>query len=169
MEHPLQSQATSGTNQCQSRPLNRLIRLCQHSYMPCAGSILTPCGGSYALDLWLNKNVATAVNEVASAVGKWKDTGLCLQEVEGRALRGAAVSTPGMTVEYCLNYCGGLGFLMAGVEYGMSNKCQPPPFQNTDRSALTGSECYCGQSLEGGANVGLQSGECKMPCAGNTE
>ncbi|GHJ85743.1 hypothetical protein NliqN6_2145 [Naganishia liquefaciens] len=118
-------------------------------YMPCAGSILTPCGGSYALDLWLNKNVATAVNEVASAVGKWKDTGLCLQEVEGRALRGAAVSTPGMTVEYCLNYCGGLGFLMAGVEYG--------------------SECYCGQSLEGGANVGLQSGECKMPCAGNTE
>lgn len=103
--------------------------------MPCAGSILTPCGGSYALDLWLNTNVATAVNEVASAVGKWKDTGLCLQEVQGRALRGAAVSTPGMTVEYCLNYCGGLGFLMAGVEYGMSESLHLPETHRADRIA----------------------------------
>ena len=106
-----------------------------NSYMPCAGSILTPCGGSYALDLWLNTNVATAVNEVASAVGKWQDTGLCLQEVQGRALRGAAVSTPGMTVKYCLNYCGGLGFLMAGVEYGMSESFHLLVTHHADRIA----------------------------------
>lgn len=99
-------------------------RSIHNSYMPCSGSILTPCGGSYAIDLWLNKDIATAVNEVASAVGEWKNSKLCLQEVEGRALRGAAISTPGMSVEYCLNYCGGLGFLMAGVEYGMSDKPQ---------------------------------------------
>jgi hypothetical protein len=40
-------------------------------------------------------------------------------------LRGAAVSSPGMNVEYCLNYCGGLGFILAGVEYGESLAPKP--------------------------------------------
>ncbi|KAJ9108792.1 hypothetical protein QFC21_000112 [Naganishia friedmannii] len=103
----------------------------------------------------LNPSIAKAVNQVTSAVGTWKSSGLCLQEVQGRALRGAAVSSPGMNVEYCLNYCGGLGYILAGVEY--------------DHSWGTGNECYCGQKLEGGASVSLQSGECRMPCVGNTE
>ncbi|KAJ9127841.1 hypothetical protein QFC24_000125 [Naganishia onofrii] len=102
--------------------------------MPCSGSILLPCGGPYALDLYQNPSIAKAVNEVTSAVGSWKDSKLCLQEVVGRALRGAAVSSPGMNVEYCLNYCGGLGFILAGVEYGES--LAPKPIGQ--RKKLTG-------------------------------
>jgi hypothetical protein len=107
------------------------------------------------------------VKEVASAVGTWKDSGLCLQEVEGRALRGAAVRSAGMNVEYCLNYCGGLGFLMAGVEYGKSvgtDIVHAPDWL----IGIIGTECYCGSKLEGGASITRQSGQCNMYCAGNT-
>ncbi|KAJ9115652.1 hypothetical protein QFC20_000979 [Naganishia adeliensis] len=110
----------------------------------------------HAMPGYWNPAIASAVEEIASAVGTWRDSGLCLQEVAGRALRGAAVRSAGMTVEYCLNYCGGLGFLMAGVEYGKATRI------------LSCTECYCGQKLEGGASISRQSGQCNMYCAGNT-
>jgi hypothetical protein len=50
-------------------------------------------------------------------------------------------------METCTSYCAGKGYSMAGVEYG--------------------TECYCGNTLSGGASTSLVSGQCYMTCPGN--
>lgn len=66
-----------------------------------------------------------------------------------RTLSGASTAGPNMTVEYCVDYCVGEGFSIAGVEY-------------TD-------ECYCGDSVpsDRAPTAGLM-GDCTMPCAGDS-
>jgi hypothetical protein len=71
----------------------------------------------------------------------------CIQEVEGRSLRGAGFQDPAMTVEMCTSYCSTKGFAMSGVEYGL--------------------ECYCSNRWGGGASLNLISDQCYMPCAGD--
>lgn len=72
----------------------------------------------------------------------------CVQEVEGRSLRGAAFRHSSMTFDMCTSYCGNRGFAMAGVEYG--------------------TECYCGNQFSGGASLNLISDQCYMPCGGDS-
>lgn len=72
----------------------------------------------------------------------------CIQEVEGRALRGAGFRHYAMTVDMCSSYCAARGFSITGIEYG--------------------SECYCSSRFEGGASLNLISDQCYMPCAGNS-
>ncbi|WWC73158.1 uncharacterized protein I206_107124 [Kwoniella pini CBS 10737] len=110
---------------------------------PCAGDPSTSCGGWNSMQVFNNPAYSysnTVINDYVKTA--------CLQEVAGRALRGAAYTDlTNMTVESCTSYCKTRGFVMAAVEYG--------------------SECYCGSALVGGASLLLTSGQCYMPCVGN--
>ncbi|WVF65608.1 hypothetical protein IAT40_000338 [Kwoniella sp. CBS 6097] len=111
---------------------------------PCAGNPTVPCGGNNALTLYNNPAYSYS-NTIINGYVKTA----CLQEVANRALRGASYQDPtGMTVETCTQYCSDRGYGMAAVEYGR--------------------ECYCGSALTGGASLLLTSGQCYMPCVGDS-
>lgn len=111
--------------------------------MPCGGALGTICGGPNRLSLYQNPSLAYALVQV----GQWSKVG-CIQEVAGRALTGASVTADSsMTLDKCTTYCYGLGFAIAGVEYG--------------------SECYCGNTLDNNATLSAYSTQCNMACSGN--
>jgi hypothetical protein len=110
--------------------------------MPCSGDSTMTCGAGNALQLYRNPTKAQP-----TAVGQYAMQG-CMQEVSGRALTGKMVSESDMTIEKCTGICGAGGFVYAGLEYGQ--------------------ECFCGNTLDNGASISSVSGECKMPCAGNS-
>jgi glucan endo-1,3-alpha-glucosidase len=51
-----------------------------------------------------------------------------------------------MTITSCTSYCSGLGYLYAGVEYGM--------------------QCYCGNTYD--TTKAISSSSCNMACAGDS-
>ncbi|WWC64110.1 uncharacterized protein I303_106717 [Kwoniella dejecticola CBS 10117] len=130
-----------GNNMANGADLTKTSTLCG---TPCAGDPSTSCGGWNSMQVFNNPAYSytnTVINDYVKTA--------CLQEVSGRALRGAAYTDlTGMTVETCTAYCKTRGFVMAAVEYG--------------------SECYCGSALVGGASLLLTSGQCYMPCVGNS-
>jgi len=125
--------------------------------MPCAGNSGEICGGPDAIQLFVNPNVAPLVTSTSSAtpavsttpsitVNGYTSAG-CIQEVVNRALPSARKDDPNMTLDMCTSYCFGLGYQMAGIEYGQ--------------------ECYCSTNLANGASTSLVSGQCYMKCPGN--
>lgn len=111
--------------------------------MPCSGDPTQNCGGYNAMSVIYNPAYSYK-NTVSNGYVKTA----CIQEVEGRSLRGAAFRHSAMTVNMCTQYCSARGFSMAGVEYGQ--------------------ECYCGSQFAGGASLNLVSDQCYMACAGNS-
>lgn len=72
---------------------------------------------------------------------------VCRDNVQGRALTAAAyTSTTDMTVQSCISYCDGLGYIYAGVEW----------YQ----------ECYCGNNIING-NTQTTATDCSFPCTGD--
>ena len=108
---------------------------------PCAGMSTNTCGGPNALQMYTNGNYK------AASTGAYVSSG-CVQEVAGRALRGASTAGPNMTIDTCTSFCASQGFKIAGLEYGQ--------------------ECYCDNVWQGGASGSNYSGQCNMPCAGNS-
>lgn len=79
--------------------------------MPCLGDPSQTCGGPNAVQLYKNAAyVATMVNNFTYTA--------CLQEVGGRALRGASYAASDMTLQSCTSFCAARGFGMAGLEFG---------------------------------------------------
>ncbi|WWD22596.1 hypothetical protein CI109_107089 [Kwoniella shandongensis] len=123
--------------------------------MSCDGNDAATCGGSNTLRLFVSNAALSALSadltsKVVNLPTGWStaDTA-CVQEgTSGRALALASTTSDSMTVPTCLNYCSGLGFAYAGVEYGR--------------------ECYCGNSLVNGASLSLPSTTCNMKCTGDT-
>ncbi|MCJ1314408.1 hypothetical protein MMC25_008090 [Agyrium rufum] len=77
----------------------------------------------------------------------WVYSGCYTEATNGRALSGGSYTDgKAMTEESCVAYCAGKGFVLAGTEYS--------------------SECYCGNSLNTGANTAA-AGDCSMACSGN--
>lgn len=109
--------------------------------VPCAGLSTNTCGGPNAIQLFTNANF----KPVTSSSGDFLNTG-CIQEVAGRALRGASTASPDMTIDKCTAFCAARSFSIAGLQYG--------------------AECYCDNEFQGGASASLWSGQCHMPCAG---
>ena len=80
----------------------------------------------------------------------WAYLGCGADNYFSRALTGASETMPSMTVEICVNFCGGKGFSVAGLEYG--------------------DECYCANSVPpSAAPPPYVIGNCSMPCAGDAK
>lgn len=73
--------------------------------------------------------------------------GGCAQEVAGRLLEKVQTSSATQSIESCTALCASYGFGVAGLEYG--------------------NECYCG-TLDDVEDAEV-SGECYMPCSGNSD
>ncbi|WVQ93270.1 hypothetical protein IAU59_000336 [Kwoniella sp. CBS 9459] len=113
----------------------------------------TKCGGYYAMSLYVSTkiNAAALTPDLSAAVetlpSGWSQAAKCMPEVSGRALTDLSYFSDGMTTATCLNYCAARGYQYAGVEYGR--------------------ECYCGNSIDNGADLTKTSTACGTPCAGN--
>lgn len=78
----------------------------------------------------------------------WTELGCIAEGTSGRALSAASTTNDTMTKTLCANYCGGLGYPLAGVEFGR--------------------ECYCGPALTNGATMTFTSWkDCSSTCSGN--
>ncbi|KAI0341471.1 WSC-domain-containing protein [Trametopsis cervina] len=78
----------------------------------------------------------------------WTEVGCIAEGTSGRALTSASTTNPALTKTICANYCAGLGYKLAGVEFG--------------------TECYCGNSFSNGASNALRPWkECASTCGGN--
>ncbi|WWC91295.1 uncharacterized protein L201_006238 [Kwoniella dendrophila CBS 6074] len=121
--------------------------------VPCPGNSLETCGGYYAMSLYISTKLNGAAlsadlsSVTATLPDGWSTIAQCMPEVNGRALTGYQWSTDAMTVPQCLNKCASMGYQYGGVEYGR--------------------ECYCGNSIDNGADITKTSQLCGTPCAGN--
>ncbi|OCF54481.1 hypothetical protein L486_08030 [Kwoniella mangroviensis CBS 10435] len=119
----------------------------------CPGNKDQTCGGYYALSLYVSTKLNGAalssdlLSVAATLPDGWSTASKCMQEVNGRALTDYSWATDAMTVPLCLNKCASLGYQYGGIEYGR--------------------ECYCGNSLDNGADLTKTSTLCGTPCAGN--
>ena len=77
----------------------------------CSGDASTTCGGPNALQVYTNGNFK------GSSSGAYTNSG-CVQEVDGRLLRGASIAADNMTIETCTSFCQSQGMKIAGLEYG---------------------------------------------------
>lgn len=117
--------------------------------MPCSGDGSMLCGGPNALSLFVNPDYKPTGYPSTLPAGWQPAPNQCIQEVPGRALTGAFMSDPAMTVPKCLSFCQDKGFQYAGLEYGV------------------GGECYCSVLLYNGASTELISDKCDMSCLGD--
>ncbi|RDW66140.1 E set [Coleophoma cylindrospora] len=96
-----------------------------------------------------SSTVATATGLPAGVTALptgWKYAGCYTEGTGGRALLNGQTGGATNTVENCVSTCLGLGYTIAGVEYG--------------------SECYCDTALHNGAAPAAES-QCNVACAGN--
>lgn len=109
-----------------------------------AGNGAETCGGPNGLDVYQSSTVQPAADNLQSYNG-WLFSGCYEDSVSNRVLRLSTLADQGasMTIRTCLNACGALGYIYAGLEYSQ--------------------ECYCGSSLP---PVPATDGRCNMPCKG---
>jgi hypothetical protein len=81
--------------------------------MQCSGQPGTLCGAGNLLSIYRD----ASFEYTNTQVGQFAKQG-CIQEVAGRALTGASISTGDMSVEKCTAFCADGGFSFAGLEYG---------------------------------------------------
>ncbi|KAL8968048.1 MAG: hypothetical protein Q9197_005087 [Variospora fuerteventurae] len=112
-------------------------------YHPCTGDKTEVCGGDNRLNLYTFGTRTTATPPASTSRGYAFD-GCFTEATQGRALTGSVYYDNAMTVEKCSVVC--KGFTLFGVEYGR--------------------ECYCGDTLQAGSEMVLES-ECNFPCPGN--
>lgn len=104
--------------------------------MRCNGNKTETCGGPNRLNLYGYKQ--------AQANG-FAYKGCYIDGAQGRILTQQQPDSPTNTVERCITTCQGLGYGIAGMEYG--------------------SQCFCDNFLYNGAAMTLDS-ECNMACSG---
>lgn len=112
----------------------------------CTGNSSETCGGTSRISVWQDPTFPPAN---PSTIDDYVSLG-CYTEASNnnRALIIEPALDPStMTTEICLAACKNLGYPYAGTEYSQ--------------------ECYCGTFLNPGS-VPTTSGQCNMPCNGNT-
>ncbi|EFQ30435.1 WSC domain-containing protein [Colletotrichum graminicola M1.001] len=109
--------------------------------MACAGDKTQYCGGPAAINIYMSSKPVTG-NPSAIPFG-WTQT--CYTDSPNRRALSYRTDLTKFSAAQCVAQCDSLGYTYAGVEYG--------------------SECYCGNSIDGG-NTPASSG-CDMPCDGN--
>jgi len=134
--------------------------------MTCDGNALEYCGGPNRLDLY--KGAASTATTTAgggggptttvpvSATGSdgatglpanWKYDGCWVDNVNGRIMGNEQPDNQALTVESCVNTCIGLGFTVAGIEYGV--------------------QCFCDIEITNGGALATNQADCNLPCPGN--
>ncbi|KAG8905538.1 hypothetical protein FRC00_013187, partial [Tulasnella sp. 408] len=94
------------------------------------------------------KSTATPSGTATSST--WKLQGCLAEPQPNRALWGAYLSDPAMTVDKCTSFCKSKGFTLAGLEYGQ--------------------ECWCDNTFENGtsaAQIKANDPGCSVKCSGN--
>jgi len=96
--------------------------------MACNGDKSEICGGPYRLNLYSY----LTCNSTSLGSPGWNFKGCFTDSVSARTLS-VPVSVPGaMTVEFCQAGCKGLGYIYAGVEYGVEC-CKSAPFLDIEK------------------------------------
>ncbi len=136
--------------------------------MTCDGNDLEYCGGPNRLDMYSGtgtpptsttgsaggSTTTTAAVSVTSSGGataiptSWKFDGCWVDNVYGRIIENQQPDNQALTVESCVNTCIGLGYTVAGMEYGV--------------------QCFCGDSIINGGALATNQADCNVVCPGNT-
>ncbi|KAL1646012.1 hypothetical protein SLS58_003432 [Diplodia intermedia] len=90
---------------------------------------------------------STARAPSASVPAGWELKGCYVDSVNARAMNNLQPDDADQTVESCVNTCIGLGYSVAGMEYGV--------------------QCFCDNYLRNGASE-ADSGDCSMACPGDS-
>ncbi|KAL8962981.1 MAG: hypothetical protein Q9193_000701 [Seirophora villosa] len=112
-------------------------------FHPCTGDRNEICGGDNRLNLY-TLGSGTTVTPPVSTPKSYVFDGCFTEATNSRALTGSVYYDNEMTIEKCSAVC--KGYALFGVEFGR--------------------ECYCGDTLQAGSTMTLES-ECNFPCPGN--
>jgi hypothetical protein len=71
------------------------------------------------------------------------------------------LDTQGMTVTKCLDFCKSKGMALGGIQ------ASPDAPRHGHADIQTGSECWCGNSLQNGLGQRADEGSCGSVCTGD--
>jgi WSC domain len=137
--------------------------------MTCDGNANEYCGGPDRLDYYTGKastptttagggggggtstgptsTPTVSGNDGATLPAGWKYDGCWVDNLDGRIMRYQQPDNAELTVESCINTCIGLGYTVAGMEYGV--------------------QCFCDTMISNGGALAANQGDCSVPCPGN--
>ncbi|KAH6706246.1 WSC domain-containing protein [Leptodontidium sp. MPI-SDFR-AT-0119] len=133
--------------------------------MPCNGNANETCGGSNRLNVYTyysgppstatSSSSTTAPTSTSSQAPvptglpvNWTYSGCYIDNANGRIMMNQQQDNQQQTVESCVNTCAGLGYVVAGMEYG--------------------AQCFCDNYIRSGAALAASGSQCGMSCPGNT-
>jgi hypothetical protein len=134
--------------------------------MVCAGNQYEYCGAGNRLNVYVKNgtviSTASSLSSPASATGStttptqtsaaigipvgWNYAGCYSEGINGRALNHQQPDSQTNSVENCINTCVGLGYSVAGLEFG--------------------AQCFCDNNIYNGA-APTAATNCNMACPGN--
>jgi hypothetical protein len=118
----------------------------------CAGDVTQYCGGGNRLSCYQLSGASSSTTTTATSTAPtsiptaWTSQGCWIDGAHGRILGKQIPDSDSNTVEQCVNTCIGLGYTVAGVEYGV--------------------QCFCDSAIQNGGAKTLDA-DCNMPCQGN--
>ncbi|ORY19791.1 hypothetical protein BCR34DRAFT_595240 [Clohesyomyces aquaticus] len=134
--------------------------------MPCNGNAQETCGGPNRLNVYQFGDgpiSSSSISVTATATGTtatsstvptstslppgWSYQGCWVDGADGRVMNNQRPDSSQSTVESCISTCSGLGYSVAGIEYGV--------------------QCFCDNFLRMGATKASES-DCSMACPGNS-
>ena len=111
----------------------------QNCDQSCSGDASQTCGGSWALTVYENQDIASPVIDTLPT--NFKSEGCFLDSVNARTFSAYSFNADNMTPKLCATTCSDKGFAYSGTEYGR--------------------ECYCS-----GYSALVTSDQCNMACSG---
>jgi hypothetical protein len=134
--------------------------------MTCDGNALEYCGGPNRLDLYkgaastpttttgggggsptTTPPVTATGSDGATLPAGWKYDGCWVDNLNGRVMMHEQPDNDALTVEICVNTCIGLGYTVAGIEFGV--------------------QCFCDNAISNGGALATNQADCSTPCPGN--
>jgi hypothetical protein len=130
--------------------------------MTCDGNKNEYCGGPNRLDMYKgtastptttaggpSSTVSVGGSGATGLPAGWKYDGCWVDNVNGRIMAHEQPDNQQLTAESCVNTCVGLGYTVAGMEYGV--------------------QCFCDNAITNGGALAANQGDCNTPCPGNTK
>jgi hypothetical protein len=134
--------------------------------MACNGNAAEMCGGSNRMNLFYYNTSAPATTTTTTTatgtksgvstttttaaptpgLGNFTYAGCYVDGVNGRIFNNQQPDNQALTVESCVKTCSGLGYSIAGMEYGV--------------------QCFCDNFTRNGATIAAKT-DCNMACSGN--